>query len=75
MKMLCVSTVEKWISEIEEILQKGEREIDSVDHKNVPVDRGFGVLDVKEIFLREVRAPLTEKLIRCQTALNLLKES
>ena len=75
MKTLCVSTVEKWISEIEGILQSGEKAIDSVDHKNVSADRGCGVLDVKSAFVESVRTPLTEKLIRCQTALNLLKES
>ena len=74
MEMLCVSTVEKWISDIEGIIQSGEEAIDSVDHENAPADRAGGILDVKSAFIESVRTPLTEKLNRCQTALNLLKE-
>ena len=75
MKTLCVSTVEKWFEEIEGILQSGEQAVDSVDHKNVPADRACGILDVKSTFVESVRIPLTEKLIRCQKALTLLKQT
>lgn len=75
MEMLCVSTVEKWIEEIERILKSGERAIDSFDHENVPADRACGILDVKSAFVESVRKPLTEKLIGCQKALILLKQT